>query len=138
MLQNTQQLYEEEKMFQIAGNMFADASKRSPDGSNAIQVSPETIAGFYNFVPVDGTLPVDRFAQANLWKELLLQMGSIPAIAMEWDIGAMMSHVMKLTGERNVDRFRLNLQPDEKLQRQAELGNVIPVGGQSGGGGGTS
>jgi len=138
MLQNTQQLYDEEKMFKIAGNMWSDASKRSQDGSNAITVSAETIAGFYDFVPVDGTLPVDRFAQANLWKELLVQMGSVPAIALEWDIGAMLSHVMKLTGERNIDRFRLNLKPDEKLQRQAELGNVIPLGGQGGKGGGTA
>lgn len=148
MLQNTQQLYDDDKMFKIAGNMLSDIMQRQQQQQqgqgqgqeaplNAIAVNADTISGFYNFVQVDGTLPVDRLAQASLWKELLVQLGSVPAIAMEWDIGAMMSHVMKLTGERNIDRFRLNLSPDQKLQRQAELGNVIPIGGQGGRSGGT-
>lgn len=131
MLQNTQQLYDGEKMFRLAGGLV-NAGQQREDGSNGIQVDPQTIAGMYDFVSVDGTLPIDRFAQATLWKELLAQLGSIPALAMEWDIGEMMAHVMKMTGERNVDRFRLNLQPDEKIQRAAELGNVIPLGGQGG------
>lgn len=140
MLQNTQQLYDDEKMFRVAGNMMADASKVDPQTgqpSNGVKVSPEQIAGFYDFVPIDGNLPIDRLAQANMWKELLVQLGSVPAIAMEWDLGGMMSHVMKITGERNIDRFRLNLAPDEKIQRQAELGNVVPLGAGGGRSGGT-
>lgn len=136
MLQNTQQLFEDEKMFRIAGDLLMEGGmEQGPDGKpqTGIKVSPDQIAGFYDFVPVDGNLPVDRLAQANMWKELLVQLGSIPAIAMEWDIGGMLSHVMKITGERNIDRFRLNLNPDEKMQRQAELGNVVPIGGKGGG-----
>ncbi len=137
MLQNTQQLYDEEKMFRIAGGLVADGAPRQ-DGGNGINVSPEILAGFYDFVPVDGTLPVDRLAQASLWKELLVQLASVPQLAMEWDIGGMMAHVMKMSGERNIDRFRLNLQPDEKIQRQAELGNVVSLGGGSGRSGGSA
>lgn len=136
MLQNTQQLYDEEKMFRVAGTLLTDGQPRQ-DGSNGVKVSPEQIGGFFDFVPVDGTLPVDRIAQATLWKELLVQLGTNPMLAMEWDIGGMLAHVMKLTGERNIDRFRLNLNPDEKVQRQAELGNVIPLGGKGGKSGGT-
>ena len=102
MLQNTQQLYDEEKNFRIAGNLITDVAKRqqqSGEEPTGIKVSPETIAGFYDFVPVDGNLPIDRLGQANLWKEMLVQMGSIPGVALEWDIGGMMGHVMKLTGE---------------------------------------
>lgn len=141
MLQNTQQLYDDEKMFRVAGNLMTDIASRQQANNEqptGIAVSPEQIAGFYDFVPVDGNLPVDRLAQANMWKEMLVQMGSIPSVAMEWDIGGMLSHVMKLTGERNIDRFRLNLSPDEKVQRQAEVGNVVPLGAGSGGRGGAA
>lgn len=136
MLQNTQQLYEDDKMFRIAGSMLSDGQQQG-ENPNALRVTPDMISGFYNFVPVDGNLPIDRLAQANLWKEMLVQIGSVPAIAMEWDIGGMMTHAMKMMGERNIDRFRLNLQPDEALQRQAQLGNVVPIGGQGGRSGGT-
>ncbi len=131
MLQNTQQLYEEEKMFRVAGGMLMEGGPQQ-DGTNGVKVGPDEIAGFYDFVPVDGSLPVDRLAQANLWKEMIVQAGAVPAVAMEWDIGGMLAHVMKLTGERNIDRFRLNLSPDQALQRQAELGNVVPIGAQNG------
>jgi hypothetical protein len=133
MLQNTQQLYDDEKMFRVAGSLLSEGRK-GPDGQpiSAIDVSPETLAGFYDFVPVDGSLPVDRLAQANMWKELLVQLGSVPGLALEWDIGGMLAHVMKLTGERNIDRFRLNLSPDERLQRAAETGNVVPLGAGGG------
>lgn len=133
MLQNTQQLYEGEKQFRIAGGLVMEGKPGS-----AIPVDPESISGAYDFVPVDGSLPVDRLAQASLWKETLVQLASSPVIAMEWDIGAMVAHTMKLAGERNIDRFRLNLAPDQALQRQAQLGNVIPLGGKSGKSGGTA
>lgn len=138
-VQNTQQLYEDDKMFRIAGNMLSQGQgqQQGEQPLNGIKVSPEMISGFYDFVPVDGSLPIDRFAQANLWKELLVQLGANPVLAMEWDIGGMLSHVMKMTGERNIDRFRLNLSPDQKIQRQAELGNVVPLGGSGGRSGGT-
>jgi hypothetical protein len=139
MLQNTQQLYDEEKMFRVAGNLTTEGMARQmqmgqQDQTNGIKVSPDQIAGMYDFVPVDGSLPIDRIAQATLWKELLVQLGSVPQLALEWDIGGMLAHVMKLTGERNIDRFRLNLSPDQRLQRLAEQGNAVPVGGANGAG----
>jgi hypothetical protein len=138
MLQNTQQLYDEEKKFKIAGTLNLEGTTGQPGvPGGAVQVTPEDISGFYDFVPVDGTAPIDRLAQATFWKELLVQVASNPLIATEWDVGGMIAHAMKLTGERNIDRFRLSLQPDEKLMRQAALGNNVAIGGNSGQGGGT-
>ena len=139
MLQNTQQLYSDEKQFRVAGTLLTEGQQgqQGQQQNGSVSVGPQDIAGFYDFVPVDGSLPVDRFAQANLWKELLIQISTNPQVALEWDIGGMLAHVMKITGERNIERFRLNLAPDERLQRQAELGNVVPLGGNSGRSGGT-
>jgi hypothetical protein len=133
MLSNTQQLMDLERKYQIAGSTLDQAAA-------FVQVTPERIAGFFDFVPVDGTLPIDRLAQANFWKELLMQMARVPELAMQWDIGAMLAHTMKLQGERNVDRFRIQLAPAQQLAAQAQAGNVVPLGGQGGrrGGSGTS
>lgn len=131
MLSNTQQFLTLDRKYAIAGNMLETAQK-------FIQVNPEAIAGAYDFVAVDGTLPVDRLAQANFWKELLMQMSRVPQLAMQFDIPAMISHAMKLQGERNIDRFRINIAPPgADLAAQAAAGNVIPLGGQNAGGAGS-
>jgi hypothetical protein len=129
MLANTQQFMDLTRKYQIAGSTLDQANK-------FVEVNPESIAGFYDFVPVDGTLPIDRLAQANFWKELLMQMARVPELAMQWDLGAMLAHTMKLQGERNVDRFRIQVMaPGMNPALAAQAGNVIPLGG--GGGRGT-
>jgi hypothetical protein len=126
MLSNTQQLMENPRKFAIAGNTLEAAEK-------FLLAGPAEIAGDYNFVPVDGTMPVDRLAQATLWKETLAQMAKSPAIAMSWDINGMLAHAMKLAGERNIDRFRINQNSPQAIQQGVQAGNLIPVGGQGGG-----
>jgi hypothetical protein len=127
-LSNTQQFLDLERTYAIAGSNLETASRY-------VQVTPEGIAGFYDYVPVDGTMPVDRLAQANFWKELLMQMARIPQLALQWDIGAMLAHTMKLQGERNVDRFRIQVGSQQQLQQQALAGNVVPLQGAGGAGG---
>lgn len=130
MLANTQQFMDLTRKYQIAGSSLDQAAK-------FVEVNPEQIAGFYDFVPVDGTLPVDRLAQANFWKELLMQMARIPELAMQWDLGAMLAHTMKLQGERNIDRFKIQVSPMQQVLQQAAAGNVVPLGGKGGGRGPT-
>lgn len=123
-ISNTQQFYDIEQKYKIAGNLV---------NAQMVEVSPETITGFFDFVPVDGTLPIDRLAQANFWKELILQLGQAPQLAMGWDLGGMLAHAMMLQGERNVDRFKIQVSPQEQLMAQAQAGNVVPLEGQGGG-----
>lgn len=130
MLSNTQQLMSQERKFAAAGNTLETAQ-------NFLMVNPQIIAGDYNFVPVTGDMPVDRLAQANLWKEMLGQLAKSPQLAMSWNLNEMLAHAMKLAGERNIDRFRIQIgSPQSNLQTQAAQGNVIPLGGQGGRGNG--
>lgn len=125
MLANTQQLMSKERMFAAAGNTMETAQRFFTAG-------PQQIAGDYDFVSIDGTLPVDRLAQANLWKEMLGQMAKSPQAAMSWDINGMLAHAMKLAGERNIDRFRIQIGSPQSIQNAAQAGNVVPLGGQGG------
>jgi hypothetical protein len=127
MLMNTQQLMTAEQKYSIAGNTMDQAKA-------FMEVDPAKISGFYNFVPVDGTMPIDRLAQANFWKELLMQMARVPQLAMQFDMPSMLMHVMKMQGERNIDRFKINVSPQQQLQAQAQAGNVVPLQGAGGGG----
>ena len=121
LVQNTQQYFDTDMQFRIVGDLALEA------GPSFADVSPDAIAGFYDFVPVDGTLPVDRFAQANLWRELLQGMHKFPELTQRYDIARIFGWVAQLAGLKNIHQFRIDVQPDEVLQRQAERGNIVPI-----------
>lgn len=121
MVQNSQQYYSDDKKFHIVGDLVLEA------GKNFIDVNPEAIQGFYDFVPVDGTLPVDRFAQANMWQNLLVQLPKIPQVAAQYDLGRIFAWVAQLAGLKNINQFKIEVQPDALLQQQAQQGNVVAM-----------
>jgi len=123
MMKNSQQYYDSEKKMRLAGNAANLA------GEKFINVTPKVIAGSYDFVPVDGTLPVDRLAQANLWRTLLGEMRQIPPLMAQYDIGKIFGYVAQLTGLKNIDQFKIEIVPDGLAQMQAQEGNIIPLGG---------
>jgi len=128
-VQNTQQYYDAEQKFRIAGDTL--------QAQQFLEVSPEMIQGFFDFVPVDGTMPVDKFALANLWKEMMAGMVKIPPLLQQYDIGKIFAYTAKLAGAKNIDQFRVNVRPDGAVAADAQAGNIVPIGGQGGGGTGT-
>jgi len=129
LLQNTQQRYDAEKKLRIAGR------GQMPGVDNFVMVTPDSIAGQYDFIPVDGTMPIDRFAQANLWKELAMAVRSMPEVAAQLDWPSIMTQIAELGGIKNFNQFRVNTRvvPDGQAAAQAQAGNVVPIGGPSGG-----
>ncbi|NJM09622.1 MAG: hypothetical protein HC883_01590 [Bdellovibrionaceae bacterium] len=126
-LQNTQQYMDGEQVVKIVGDI-------PPNGVDIMRVNPEDIMGFYDFVAVDGTLPVDRYAQANLWREMLAMMGSIPQVAQQYDIGGVFAWIAQLAGLKNVKQFKLNAMSPEVIQNEVDRGNLVPVSGGGPGG----
>ncbi len=136
MLQTTQQFYDLERRYRIAGDTLIQ-------GDPFVNVTPETIQGFFDFVPVDGTMPIDRFAQANLWKEMFVQMVQSPQLAQQYDVSGVFTYMAKLGGLTAIDQFRLQLTDTQKLIAQIKAGNFVPleesdVGKPNGGGEGFS
>lgn len=124
MLQNTQQFYDQERQFRIAGDL------NGPQGSFA-EVTPELIQGFYDYTPVDGTLPVDRFAQANLWREFIRDISANENLAQAYDLKAIIAHMMQLSGAKNIKQFEVKVTPDEQIADQTQAGNLVPISGQN-------
>jgi hypothetical protein len=133
LVQNTQQFYDSEQQFKIAGDLLDAHAERF------IMITPDDIKGFYDFVPVDGTMPVDRFAQANLWREILGGMRQMPNIAQQYDMGGIFGWMAQLAGLKNIKQFKVQVAPPGMdLAGQAQQGNMIPVGGAGDGGSGSS
>lgn len=125
LLSNTQQYYDAERMFRIAGDLWSLQAQQTH-----LVVTPEDIQGFFDFIPVDGTQPVDRFAQANLWREILMGMAKDPQLSMSYDRAGIFAWMAQLAGLKNIKQFRIQPQimPDEQVAAQAQAGNVVPIG----------
>jgi hypothetical protein len=122
LIQSSQQLYDMERKMKIVG----DVGMMSPQFA---MVTPESIAGFYDYEPVDGTLPIDRFAQANLWQMLIGQIRNFPQLMQGIDVVKLFGWVANLAGLKNFNQFRLQVVPDQMLAQQAQAGNVVPLRG---------
>ena len=128
LISNTQQYMSIEQKFRVAGASSLRHAK------SFVEVNPQLIAGQFDYIPVDGTMPIDRLAQANFWKELAIQLAQSP-IGATWDLNEMIAHIMHLQGEKNVERFRLDMQSPEDIEQAVQQGNIVPIGGGQRGGG---
>lgn len=119
LVQRTQQHYSASKKLRLVGDQAQFTQQ-------FLDVTPDLISGFYDFEPVDGTLPIDRFAQANLWQMLMGQLQHYPQIMMQYDIAKIFAWVANLAGIKNVAQFKLV--PDGSVNQQVQAGNVVPIG----------
>ena len=122
LLQTTQQHLDIERRYRIAGDLL-------PGSAKDMLIGPEQIAGFYDFVAIDGALPVDKFAQANLWKELTAQIAGSEGLQTQYDVGQIFAYTMQLAGAKNIQRFKIQAVPDGQIQNDLAAGNIIPIGG---------
>lgn len=119
---NSQQFYQYDAKMRIVGDTAQLA------GTRFMNVTPEDIAGWFLPLPVDGTLPIDRTAQANLWKEVLMGLTRMPPqIAMTYDTSKIFAWMAQLGGLKNINQFKIQMMPNEQLANMAAAGNVIPM-----------
>lgn len=130
LVQTTQQYYDVEMKLRLVGDLAKNA------GPQFLQVNPLAVAGSFDFIPVDGTLPVDRFAQANLWKEILMGLRNVPQVMMQYDVGKIFAWMAQLAGLKNIEQFKIQIVPDAQMAQLAHAGNSVPLGPTPGVGGG--
>jgi len=127
LLQTTQQHYSGREKLRLAGDFFLH-----PGAQRQLEVSPGDIQGFFDFSPVDGTLPVDRFAQVSMWGNLMQQMAQSPQVLAQYDLGRIFAWIAQLGGLKNIHRFKIEVQEPEQLLLDQQRGNVVPIGGPNG------
>lgn len=125
LVQNSQQYFDAPMKLKIVGDLIQEA------GPGFIDVTPDDIAGMFDFVPVDGTMPIDRYAQANLWQQMLMNVAKMPQVFQQYDIGRIFAWVAGLAGLHNMNRFKIQILPPGANPNLAGQGNVIPMPGRA-------
>lgn len=121
MIQATQQMYNGTELeYRLVGDLAAFTPQHR-------QITPDEIAGFYDYLPVDGTLPIDRYAQAQLWQTLMGQIVNFPQIMQQYDIGKIFAWVASLAGLKNIQQFKIDANSPQALMGQVQAGNMVPV-----------
>lgn len=115
---NTQQYMKDEQKIRIAGGVM------EPED---LVVRPEDIAGFYSYIPVDGTLPIDRFALTQVWQGFLKEAMGVPAFAQKYDLVRIMGYLAQMGGINNLKRFELDPMSAPAIQQGVKDGNLVPV-----------
>lgn len=113
----SRQMYDQEMTLRIAGNQGANNS--------VVQYTPNQLAGEFDFVPVDGTLPVDRMAMAAMYREILTSMGQMPSVAGRYDVAGIFAWTVKMAGIKNLDTFKIQPQDEQKIMDEVRRGNLV-------------
>ena len=130
---NTQQYMTQEFFLQVVGQNAAE---------KGLHIAPEHIVGDFNFPVHDGTLPLDRVALLDVWKELWLAVAQNEQLSAKYDAEGIFEHIAELGGAKNLEQFKrqegqmppgaeTQIQGDEQVAAQAQAGNLVPVSSPS-------
>lgn len=117
---NIQQYLSMEFYYQVLGRDGRRESHR---------IAPEHVTGDFYFPVHDGTLPLDKVAMVDVWKEILVAVMSSEQLSATYDIGKIFEHTAELGGARNIESFRLQTSPENVLTNQVQAGNMVPLPG---------
>lgn len=118
---NQQQYMDPEFVTQVLG---ADAMLIQPGG----KLLPNMIAGDFQFPISDGTLPIDRVALLEVWKEIFMAIASNPMLSQTFNVVKVFEYTAELGGARNIEDFKIQMMPDQMAMAQAQAGNMVPAG----------
>lgn len=96
---------------------------------NSVKLGPNEMAGDFYFPVHDGTLPFDKVALMDIWKEIFLGISKDPQLRAGFDIPRMFEFIAKLGGAQNIESFRLQMGDPAAVQQGAAAGNLVPIGG---------
>jgi len=113
---NNQQHLTDEFFLMVLG---ADGQK-SP-----LRVTPDQITGDFHYPVHDGTLPIDKVAMLDVWKELFLGMLSDQELRRSYSIPKIFEYIAELGGARNIESFRLAVMPDKQFDQALQSGNIV-------------
>jgi hypothetical protein len=93
-----------------------------------LRVTPDQLVGDFYYPVHDGTLPIDRVAMLDIWKELMIGVLQDQELRQTYSIPKLFEHVAELGGARNIQTFRTQVLPDGQVDRMAQAGNIAPAG----------
>lgn len=102
-----------------------------------LRVSPDQLAGDFQYPVNDGTLPLDKVALLDVWQQIMIACMKDQELRQQYSVPKMFEYAAELAGARNIAAFKIaggaqiNLQPTEAVDAAAQAGNIVPIGGRA-------
>lgn len=97
-----------------------------------IHILPEHLVGDFHFPVNDGTLPIDRVAMLDVWKEIYMAVSQDPNLGARYDTGKIFEYIAELGGAKNLSQFELQVSPMQPGQAPPTGAAPIPFRPKSG------
>jgi hypothetical protein len=130
---HTQQYLSEETFVRLIGRHAEKLHNQF--GKQSTRVSPYDLAINYDLIVRDGSIPGGNFSDA--WMRMFEIIGTTPELMQQFDVTRIFLYIAQQLGAKNVEDFRRNINqvqptvmPDEAVAREAQKGNLVPVGVQ--------
>jgi hypothetical protein len=96
---------------------------------DSFRISPDALQGDFVFPTHDGTLPIDKLAILDVWKEIYMAVIADPQLRASYDILEMFDWIAQLGGAQNIKSFRLNMVPQTQQMQalQGPGGGGVPM-----------
>lgn len=132
-IHNRQQYTRIERYYRIAGDFARKL------GIDNIFIDLMDIQGDFDYEPITGIIPEDPARAATSWSNLLAGAGQLPQLQQPGPDGTMLDfrEIFKTIAEKmgvtDIDRFFVQVVPDEQAAQMAQSGQLLPVNPQPGG-----
>lgn len=103
MILNIQQFMPDEMWIELSGD------EDNPGGSTLLK--PDMIAGSFNYQISDGSLPYDKMAMIETWKEVMMAVMQDPELRQRKDVVKIFDYIAVLGGAKNIKQFDRQQQP---------------------------
>lgn len=132
---HTQQYMSQETYVKIVGRYAEQLLKTFGKEKTRAKVTPYDLAINYDLLVRDGSIPGGNFSDA--WIEMFRVIGTTPELMQEFDVTRIFMYIAQQLGAKNIEDFRRNVSqirtqtlPDKEVARQAQAGNLVPVGAE--------
>lgn len=87
-----------------------------------LTIAPEQVVGDFHFPVHDGTLPLDKVAMLDIWKEILFGVAADPVLRSQYSLGKIFEYVAELGGAKNISSFKIEVGSPEHMMETAMAG----------------
>jgi hypothetical protein len=97
-----------------------------------LRIDPDGLAGDFYYPINDGSLPLDKVALLDVWKEIVGLAFQDQEIRANYSIPKLFEFVAELGGAKNIRSFRIQPGSPEQVRQLSQQGNLAPIPGANG------
>lgn len=128
---NIQQFMDDEFYIDLVGSKgMEDVLRPMMQGQGGVGISPEMLVGDFHYPVHDGTLPLDRVAMLDSWREVFSLVAGDPQLRSQFNVGAIFEFMAELSGIKNIDEFKMEINPmdNNTILQGLQAGNFVGAG----------